>query len=136
MSVVNPSPPEIAGILERAKRIAVVGLSGKPDRASNLVARFLVARGYEVIPVNPVEEEILGLRSYGSLAEIEGNVDIVDVFRRSDQTDPIIDEAIALGAGVLWLQEGVVNEAGAERARAAGMTVLQDICIKKELSRL
>jgi len=136
MAVNNPSAERIAEILHNSKRIAVVGASSKPERASHAVAKYLLERGYEILPVNPGESEILGQKSYKSLSEIEGKIDIVDVFRRSEATDPIIDEALAIGAPVIWLQEGVVNEAGAERAEAKGVTVLQDICIKKERAKL
>lgn len=132
----NPSNSEIDEILKSSKRIAVVGMSSKPERASHGVSKRLIARGYEVIPVNPTEAEVLGLKSYASLSEIPGSIDIVDVFRRSDQTDPIIDEAIAVKARVLWLQEDVINEAGALRAQQAGLRVIQNRCIAKELMRL
>ncbi len=132
----NPSNSEIDTILKTSKRIAVVGMSSKPERASHGVSKRLIARGYEVIPVNPTETEVLGLKSYANLGDIPGSIDIVDVFRRSDQTDPIIDEAIAVKAKVLWLQEDVINEAGALRAQQAGLKVIQDRCIAKELMRL
>ncbi|MFH2056392.1 MAG: CoA-binding protein [bacterium] len=135
MAVTNPSAEKISEILSTSRRIAVVGASAKPDRASHAVARYLIERGYEVLPVNPAEEEILGQKCYESLSEIEGQIDIVDVFRKSEATDPIIDEALKIGAPVIWLQEGVINEAGAKRAEAEGVTVLQDICIKKELAK-
>ncbi len=132
----NPSNSEIDTILKTSKRIAVVGMSSKPERASHGVSKRLIARGYEVIPVNPTETEVLGLKSYANLGDIPGSIDIVDVFRRSDQTDPIIDEAIAVKAKVLWLQEDVINEAGALRAQQAGLKVVQNRCIAKELMRL
>ncbi len=132
----NPSNSEIDEILKSSKRIAVVGMSSKPERASHGVSKRLIARGYEVIPVNPTEAEVLGLKSYASLGEVPGQIDIVDVFRRSDQTDPIIDEAIAIKAKVLWLQEDVINDSGANRAKQAGLKVIQDRCIAKELMRL
>ncbi len=132
----NPSNSEIDEILKSSKRIAVVGMSSKPERASHGVSKRLIARGYEVIPVNPTEAEVLGLKSYASLGEVPGQIDIVDVFRRSDQTDPIIDEAIAIKAKVLWLQEDVINDSGANRAKQAGLQVIQDRCIAKELMRL
>lgn len=132
----NPSNSEIDEILKNSKRIAVVGMSSKPERASHGVSKRLIARGYEVIPVNPTEAEVLSLKSYASLGEVPGQIDIVDVFRRSDQTDPIIDEAIAIKAKVLWLQEDVINDAGANRAKQAGLKVIQDRCIAKELMRL
>ncbi|MCC6962857.1 MAG: CoA-binding protein [candidate division Zixibacteria bacterium] len=132
----NPADAEIKQLLQAAKRIAVVGMSAKPERASYSVARYLMAQGYEVIPVNPMETEIFGLKSYGSVGEIPGKIDIVDVFRRSDQTDPIIDEAIRVKARVVWLQLDVVNEAGCLRAQAAGLTAIQNRCIKIEHARL
>ena len=135
MAVNNPSVAQIAEILTTAKRVAVVGASTKPERVSYVVAGFLLQRGYEVLPVNPGAAEILGQKCYKSLSEIEGRVDIVDVFRRSEATDPIIDEALRISAPVIWLQEGVVNESGAARAAEAGVTILQDICIKKELTK-
>jgi hypothetical protein len=96
----------------------------------------LIENGYDVIPVNPGEDEILGLKSYGSLSEIDGKIDVVDVFRRSEATDPIIDEAIELDAGVIWLQEGVVNDAGARRATEKGIKFVQDRCMAKELGKM
>ena len=114
----------------------MVGMSSNPERPSHNVAKSLVGHGYEVIPVNPVETEILGRKSYLSLSDIMGKIDIVDVFRRSDQTDTIIDEAIKIGAGAIWLQEGVINHSGALRAKSAGMFVVQDLCSKKELIKL
>jgi hypothetical protein len=136
MSFQNPSQSEISDLLRRSRRIAVVGLSGNPDRPAYRVSQYLIDRGYEIIPVNPQETEILGKKAYTSLGAIGGDVDIVDVFRRSDQTDPIIDEAIKVGAKAVWLQEGVVNEDGALRAQLAGLVVVQDRCIKKELAKL
>lgn len=132
----NPADAEIKQLLQAAKRIAVVGMSAKPERASYSVARYLMAQGYEVIPVNPMETEIFGLKSYGSVSEIPGKIDIVDVFRRSDQTDPIIAEAITVKARAVWLQLDVVNEAGCLRAQAAGLTAIQNRCIKIEHARL
>jgi len=132
----NPADAGIAQLLREVKRIAVVGMSAKPERASYSVARYLMAQGYEVIPVNPMETEIFGLKSYGSVSEIPGVIDIVDVFRRSDQTDPIFDEAIKVKARAVWLQLDVVNEAGCQRAQAAGLTAIQNRCIKIEHARL
>jgi uncharacterized protein len=136
MGFQNPSQSEIDDLLRRSRRIAVVGLSGNPDRPAYRVSQFLIDRGYEIIPVNPQEAEILGRKAYPSLGAIGGEIDIVDVFRRSDQTDPVIDEAIRSGAKAVWLQEGVINEAGALRAQAAGLVMVQDRCIKKELAKL
>jgi uncharacterized protein len=136
MSFQNPSQSEIADLLRRSRRIAVVGLSGNPDRPAYRVTQYLIERGYEIVPVNPQESEILGRKVCPSLGAIDGAIDIVDVFRRSDQTDPIIDEAVKIGAKAVWLQEGVINDAGALRAQEAGLVVVQDRCIKKELAKL
>ena len=136
MSFQNPSQSEINDLLRRSRRIAVVGLSGNTDRPAYRVSQYLIERGYEIVPVNPQESEILGRRAFPSLGVIDGAIDIVDVFRRSDQTDAIIDEAIKIGAKAIWLQEGVVNEAGAQRAQVAGLVMVQDRCIKKELAKL
>lgn len=132
----NPNPQQIADLLKSSKRIAVVGMSSNPERPSNGVSRYLQAHGFEIVPVNPTEPEILGQKCYATLTEIPGKVDIVDVFRRSDQTAAIIEEAIKIGAKAIWLQEGVVNDAGLARAVYAGLIAVQDLCIKKEHHRL
>jgi predicted CoA-binding protein len=131
MAFSNPSRQEIERLLRDAKTVAVVGLSSKPDRASNDVASYLQKRGYKIIPVNPKEDSILGEKSYPSLTDVPESVDIVDVFRRSEAVPPIADEAIKIGAKALWLQEGVRHDESAEKAQSAGLTVLQDICIKR-----
>ncbi|HEX9592316.1 MAG TPA: CoA-binding protein [bacterium] len=120
-------------ILRAATTIAVVGISAKPDRPSNDVARYLMGAGYRVVPVNPVLEEVLGQRCYPSLTAIpkEIAVDLVDVFRTPEHVGPIVDEAIAIGARAVWMQEGVVNEPAADKARAAGLDVVMDRCTKK-----
>ena len=123
-------------LLENAKTIAVVGLSDKPDRASYGVAAYLQRAGYKIIPVNPLVSEVLGEKSVASLAEISEPIDIVDVFRRSDQVEPVIDEAIAAGAKAVWLQLGVSNAAAEAKAREAGLEVVSDRCIKVEHARL
>jgi predicted CoA-binding protein len=127
---------QIAEILENAHTIAMVGASDKPDRDSYRVMAYLIANGYRVIPVNPTVESIQGQTSYPSLAAIPEEVDIVDVFRRSDTVPPVVDEAIAIGAPVVWMQLGVVNEEAAETARAAGLQVVMDRCMKVEHARL
>ena len=132
----NPSQADIAKLLSQSKRIAVVGLSADPLRPSFQVAKYLLGRQYDIIPVNPAAAEIMGLKAYPNLSDIGGRIDIVDVFRRSDQTDPIIDEAIRIGAKAIWLQEQVVNDTGALRAQKAGLVVVQDRCIKKELMKI
>lgn len=123
-------------ILENSRIIAMVGLSPKEDRPSHGVARFLMARGYTVIPVNPGQGEILGQRCYPSLKDIPVKVDMVDVFRRAEDIPPIAADAVAIGAGVLWLQLGIVNQAAAEMAAAAGLDVVMDRCPKIEIPRL
>ena len=132
----NPTSQEVKKLLTGAKTIAVVGLSDKPDRDSYIVARYLMAHGYEIIPVNPAIEEVLGRKAYKSLAEVPGRIDIVDIFRRSEAVPPIVDEAIRLKAGAVWLQLGVVHEEAARKARDAGLQVVQAKCIKIEHARL
>lgn len=123
-------------ILENHKVIAMVGLSPKEDRPSNIVARYLMAHGYTVIPVNPGQHEILGQRCYASLKEIPLKVDMVDVFRNAADVPPIAADAVAIGARSLWLQLGVVNQEAAEAAAAAGLDVVMDRCPKIEHTRL
>lgn len=126
----------IRRILENHKVIAMVGLSPKEDRPSNVVARYLMARGYSVIPVNPGQREILGQPCYPDLKSIPVKVDMVDVFRNSADVPPIADDAITIGAKSLWLQLGVVHPAAAEKAAAAGLDVVMDRCPKIEYARL
>ncbi|MBM3784986.1 MAG: CoA-binding protein [Acidobacteria bacterium] len=127
---------EILEMLRASKSIAVVGLSSKRLRPSNGVARYMQDQGYRIVPVNPSESEVLGEKAYASLAELPFQVDMVDVFRTSDAVPGIVDEAIAHGARYLWLQEGVIHDAAAEKARAAGIKVVMDRCILKEHQRL
>ena len=122
-------------ILEKYKRIAMVGLSSNPFRPSHFAAIYLRAEGYEVIPVNPREKEVLGLKCYPSVREAPGPVEVVDIFRERSAVPPIVDEAIAVGAKVIWMQLGVVHEDAAERARAAGLEVVMDRCMKIEHAR-
>ncbi|MCY9588511.1 CoA-binding protein [Paenibacillus chitinolyticus] len=128
----NPSRDEIKTLLASAGPIAVVGLSDNPERVSHMVSAAMKSRGYEIIPVNPNADVILGGKSYASLSDIPGNVDIVNVFRRSDQVVPIAEEAVRKGAKVLWLQQGVYNEEAAEIAQRGGLKVVMDRCIKVE----
>jgi uncharacterized protein len=125
-------------LLSQARTIAVVGLSDKPERDSNEVARYLIEQGYRVIPVNPMLTEVLGLRAYPSLSAIPGetHIDIVDIFRRSDQVPPIVDEALARGAKVIWMQLGVEHPDAAAKARAQGATVIENLCIMVQHRRL
>ncbi len=136
MSFGNPSDDEIRAILVRAMTVAVVGCSPNPERDSHKVARALQTMGHRVIPVNPLAREVLGIRCYGSLRHIEQRIDMVDVFRRSELVPDIVEDAIAIGAGILWLQLGVVHEESAARARAAGLTVIMDRCPAVEYRRL
>ncbi len=132
----NPGDDEVRALLAGMKRVAVVGISDRPDRASHGIARFLAGIGVEVFGVNPALREVLGRPVFGALADVPGPVDIVNVFRRSDAVPPIVDEAIATGARAVWLQEDVVHPEAAARARAAGLTVVMDRCIYKEWLRL
>ena len=125
----NPSDAELKQLMTNASTIAVVGASSKTDRSSYGIMRKLQSVGYRVIPVNPHETEVLGERAYASLSDIPVPVDIVDVFRRSEYTPPIADEAVKIGAKALWLQMGVENEDAARRAKAGGLTVVMDSCL-------
>ena len=127
---------EIEGILKEGRTVAVVGLSPKPDRPSYVVARYLQAQGYRIIPVNPNAQEILGEKAYPTVLSIPEKVDIVDIFRRPEEVPPVVEEAIKIGARVVWMQEGIVNEAAAQRAKEAGLKVVMDRCLKKEHQRL
>jgi hypothetical protein len=123
----------ISEVLATAKTIAVVGLSPKPYRASYGVTETLQSSGYRIIPVNPNEDEVLGEKCYARLEDIPEKIDIVDVFRRSEFVPEIVDAAIRIGARAIWMQEGVEDEASAERARRAGLFVIMDNCIAKEI---
>ena len=127
---------EIKKLLQEAKTIAVVGLSNSPMRASFGVARFLQRQGYRILPVNPNENEVLGERAYATVSEVPERVDIVNVFRRSEFVPAVVDDALQKGTRCIWMQEGVVNEAAAEKAEAAGVSVVMDRCILKEMGRL
>lgn len=127
---------ELTTLFSQMKRVAVVGLSPDPARASHGIARFLIGRGFDVVGVNPGQTEILGVPVYPTLADVPHRVDLVDVFRRGDTVGPIVEAAIARGDGFIWMQEGVVNEAAAAQARAAGIPVVMDICVYKEWLRL
>jgi predicted CoA-binding protein len=125
----------ITELLATAKIIAVVGLSSKNHRASFGVSQYLQSAGYRIIPVNPNEAEILGEKCYTRLEDIPEKIDIVDVFRRSEFVSEIVDSTIRIGARCVWEQEGVEDEASAERARKAGLIVVMDTCIAKELHK-
>ena len=127
---------ELAKLLRETKTIAVVGLSSNPMRPSFGVSRFLQRQGYRIIPVNPNETEVLGERAYPSVKEVPEQVDIINIFRRPARVPEIIDDALAKGARCIWMQEGVVNHEAAKKAEDAGMSVVMDRCILKEMARL
>jgi len=126
----------IEDILKKYRTVAIVGLSNKPDRSSYAVARYLKEHGYRIIPVNPGHEEILGEKCYPSLLDIPHEIDIVDIFRKPELVEEIIDQAIEKGTKVVWMQLGVVNPTAAEKALKAGLQVVMDRCMKIELSKL
>lgn len=126
----------IAEVLRDSKVIAVVGLSSNRMRASYGVSEYMQSAGFKIIPVNPQETEVLGEKCYSTLDDVPGPVDIVDVFRRSEFVPEIVEAAIRKGAHTVWMQEGVVHEDAAERARQAGITVVMDRCILKEYGKL
>ncbi|AMA73943.1 MULTISPECIES: CoA-binding protein [Aneurinibacillus] len=130
MAFMNPSNEERRKILEEAKTIAVVGLSNKPERTSYMVSQAMQNNGYKIIPVNPTIEESLGEKAVSSLTEIKEPVDIVNVFRRSEEVGPVVDDAIKIKPKVIWMQQGVYNEEAAKKAQEAGITVVMDQCIK------
>jgi len=125
----------IRDLLDGGKVIAVVGLSSKLHRPSHGVARYMQSAGYRIIPVNPNESEVLGEKSYPRLEDVPLQVNIVDVFRQSRHVPALVESAIAIGADAVWLQEGVIHEEAAARARQAGLQVVMDLCILKEHAR-
>jgi uncharacterized protein len=133
-----PSDATLRSILSQARTIAVVGLSSKPHRDSHGVARYLQRRGYKVVPVNPYETEVLGETAYPSLLDVPTDVaiDIVDVFRKAQETPPVAEQAVSIGARVLWLQEGIVSDEARRIAEEGGLTVVMDLCIRTTRARL
>ncbi len=127
--IISDDPEAVRRVLVGSKTIAVVGCSPKPDRDSHQIARYLIEKGYDVVPVNPAAPEILGRKSYPDLASIPKKVDIVDVFRSAEHVPPIADEAVAMKAECLWLQTGIAHEEAARKASDAGLYVVQDRCI-------
>lgn len=126
------SDEEARKVMDRYKTIAVVGLSSNPDKPGHYVPKYLKENGYTIIPVNPTAKgEILGQKVYAGLREIPQKVEVVEIFRPPKDVPPIVEDAIAIGAKVIWMQEGIVNNAAAERARAAGLTVIMDKCMMK-----
>jgi uncharacterized protein len=135
---IAPQDRELRALLGDARTIAVVGLSSRADRPSNDVARFLQEHGYTIVPVNPNETAVLGERAYPSLRDIPSDVrvDVVDVFRRAEETPPVARDAVAIGAKVLWLQDGIVNEDAYRIASEGGLDVIMGVCIKRTKQRL
>src|SRR5919199_1424405 len=121
---------EIRKILETSKTIAVVGMSTKPNRPSQEVPKYLKEHGYKIIPVNPKATEILGEKAYPDLTSIPEPVDVVEIFKRPEEVPPFVDEAIQIGAKVVWMQQGIENPEAAARAEAAGLQVVQDACMR------
>ena len=125
----------IDAILSGSKTVAVVGISDKPERPSHVVAKYLQERGYRVIPVNPLVTEVLGEKAYKSLVEVPERIDLVDVFRKSEDVPPIAEEAVRIGARFFWMQEGVESERAREILDVAGIPWVMDRCVKKELEK-
>lgn len=136
MSFQNPSDAEIRTLLQRIKTIAVIGMSADSSRPSFRVAQVMQAGGYRIIPVRPGGGEILGEPVFADLASVPQGIDLVDVFRKAEDVDAVVDEAIRLKLPALWIQLGIVNEAAAARACAAGLFVVMDRCLKVEWQRL
>lgn len=135
-AALQPSDQEIKELLGNARTIAVVGLSSSRLRASYGVSQYMQSAGYRIIPVNPNEQQVLGEKAYARLEDVPEKIDVVDVFRRSEFVPEIVDAAIRVDAGAIWMQEGVADEAAAQRAREAGLFVVMDACILKEHRRL
>ena len=129
MSHKNPSDEAIRALLESSKVVAMVGASSRPDRPSHGIMRLLLDAGFTVIPVNPRETEVLGKRAYATLADLPEKIDIVDVFRKAEDTPEIADEAVTVGAHALWLQLGIASDEAAEKAAAGGLVVVMDRCL-------
>jgi uncharacterized protein len=137
-AAIAPEDRELRALLGDAHTIAVVGLSSKPDRPSNSVAAYLQDHGYRIVPVNPGETEVLGERAYPSLLDLpeDLHVDVVDVFRRAEETPDVARDAVAIGARVLWLQAGIVNEEAYRIGSDAGLEVIMGVCIRSTIKRL
>ena len=136
MAFANPSDAQIRSLLKQVQQIAVVGLSPNKDRPSYKVAAAMQGFGYRIIPVRPMTAEVLGEKAYPDLATVPGQIDLVDVFRAPEQVGEVVDACIARQLSAVWLQEGIVNEAAAQRAQAAGLTVVMDRCVYREYVRL
>ena len=136
MNFANPPDDELRALLKRVKTIAVVGLSPKPGRPSYTVSRAMQGFGYRIIPVRPAVDAVLGEKAYASLSDVPDGIDLVNVFRAAEHIPAVVDECLALNLNAIWIQEGIVNEAAAEKARAAGLTVVMDRCIYKDFVSL
>jgi predicted CoA-binding protein len=132
----NPPSDEIKDIIRRSEKLAIVGLSPKEERDSNKVARYLMENGYEIIPVNPGQKEILGQKCYKTLKEIPFPVDVADLFLNPTRVPPVVDQAIEKAIGVIWMQLGVIHNEAAQKAREAGITVVMNKCIKQEHEKM
>jgi predicted CoA-binding protein len=132
----NPSDETLRTLLTEARTIAMVGASSNADKPSHGIMKKMLSAGYRVIPVNPRETEVLGQKAFASLRDIPEKVDIVDVFRRAEDTPPIADEAVAIGAKAIWLQSGISNDETARRAEAGGLLAVMDLCLGVEHSLL
>ena len=131
MATKHPNPPDAAirALIESSKVIAMVGASSRPDRPSHGIMKLLLDAGFTVIPVNPKETEVLGKRAYATLVDVPEKIDIVDVFRKAEDTPAIADEAVTVGAHALWLQQGISSDEAAEKAAAGGLEVVMDRCL-------
>jgi predicted CoA-binding protein len=134
--VYAPAARELKAILGEAHTIAVVGLSSNPERYSNEVASYLQAHGYRIVPVNPTETEVLGEKAYPSLRDVPDPIDVVDVFRRAEETPEVARDSVAVGAKVLWLQNDIVNDEARRIAEEGGLDVIMGLCIKTVHGRL
>ncbi len=132
ISLTPPSDEDIIHVLQNYNKIAVIGLSPKEDRASNRVAKYLQDHDFKIYPVNPMHDNILGEVSYQTLLDIPDDIEVVDIFRKSAAVPEIVDQAIEKGAKIIWMQEGIVNNRAADKAREAGLKVIMDRCILKE----
>ncbi len=121
---------------KKIKTIAIVGLSDKPDRPSYKVGKYLMDEGFKIFPVNPNIDNFLGIKSYKNLGDIKEKIDVVDIFRKSEYVESIVDEAIKIGAKTVWMQEGVINENAAIKARSAGLIVVMNMCLMKEHKKI
>ncbi|GAB3260784.1 CoA-binding protein [Chitinimonas naiadis] len=132
----NPSDATLRQLLTQSRRLAVVGLSPKPDRPSFRVSRQMQSWGYQIVPVRPLVDAVLGETAYAQLEQVPGKVDLVNVFRNASEVEAVVDSAIAIGAPAIWIQQGIINEAAALKAQAAGLIVVMDRCIMVEHARL